>query len=1171
MFFRAFCRQSSFFSGLFLGVWLLILPGLLQGQAVVNLTVTGGNATTTCTDIFSGPDPQWSVNVEGEGWVTYPQNGACYQNPPNLQYEGIFPCPGDLPATIEVCFRAFEDDGFFCSPVTACNEEICQTFPVPAPGASSTHTLSLPAGGASEGQVQFMIETTGALAVNDDICAAIDLGVLPPGGSLGDPGLSAWTNECATNLNEPNPSANGWWSNDHGVWFTFTTSASPSAVIPLLVTNDPEGLGNNLHTQIAVYESGDGSCTGAFTLIKQAFTTASFDQLLLVECLQPNTTYYVLVDGSGLVDPAAITGYFGLGIYDGEIEEAGDTRCLSQNLGAIPDGGSVSALNQTNQCATGAGDPFIVAGLFGVGQGVWFEFTPPASGNVIIEIESDENFPQGFGAIDPEIALYHTSNNLCDGFRVLDTASYTGGDFFEAMEVECLDPGIPYWVLVDGSAFDDFGVFDIHITDGGNAPPSITIDTIVCFGESVSIGGNLYDATGSYAEAFPLGNGCDSTVFLNLSVQDELIATGVEAAPSSSIVFPNGIATVNVSGGGAPYTYLWTNGMTTDTLTGLSEGTYCVLVTDTLGCSDTACVTIELMLEPVIASLIADSVDCFGDSDGSLLIEATGGDAPYAVDWEALGSGDSGSTSLPVEGGTITLDDLAPDTYSVTLTDLNGTTTVVQGTISEPPLLEVTLDGQQDPSCFGSCDGQLSLSAQGGTPPYDFLWSNGQSVEDLTMACAGIYNLLLTDANGCTASLSATLVNPPEFIATATAVAPVTCFGGSDGSASVTTNGMPLSYAWDNGETTAAATQLTAGFHDVTVVNNDGCADTTGVNVVGPASPLAATIDISSPVSCNGGADGALELTPSGGAGSGYSALWQPGGAGLAISGLSAGSYEVTLTDDYGCTLTESFLLPEPQPIEVELVVSDATCAGNEQDGAIEILQAGGGAGPYLFGLSQGNLGNDSLFTGLTPNAYLVYVLDGLGCLESFPATVAPPPPLALQTSVDVAIRMGESTQLDAFTINDQNVLFSWSPPDSLSCTDCPDPLAFPLRTTGYTVTALDTVSLCSASGFLRVTVSEQRELYFPNVFSPDGDGRNDRFTLYGGPEVRLIKYLQIYNRWGSLVFERTNFLPGNEADGWDGTYRDKSLEPGVYLYFAEVEFLDGIVQKYGGDITLIR
>jgi gliding motility-associated-like protein len=251
--------------------------------------------------------------------------------------------------------------------------------------------------------------------------------------------------------------------------------------------------------------------------------------------------------------------------------------------------------------------------------------------------------------------------------------------------------------------------------------------------------------------------------------------------------------------------------------------------------------------------------------------------------------------------------------------------------------------------------------------------------------------------------------------------------------------------------------------------------------------------------------------------------------------------------------------------------VRDATCIGNEQDGEIELLEVTGGQAPYSFGLSQGNLGTDSLFSGLTPNGYLVYIEDGLGCVESFGVTVAPPPPLALETSGDVTIQMGEETQLEAFTIYDENVVFSWTPADSLSCADCPEPFAFPLRTSRYTVTALDTVSLCSAVDFLTVTVSQERNLFFPNIFSPDGDGRNDRFTLFAGPEVRQINSLQVYNRWGSLVYEQTNFPPGNISFGWDGTYKDKTLEPGVYLYFAEVEFLDGIVQKYGGDVTLVR
>ena len=157
---------------------------LLSAQVTLSVRVNSGNAATTCTDgIFGGtPDPQWRVNIENQGWTTYPQSGICFTNPPNTQYSETFNCQSNYPGSIQVCFRAFEDDGGACIVNETCLEQICQNFPTPAPGTSTTHTLSIPAG-ASTGSVNFTITASGGFtlpgAAFDVICNAVNLGVLP--------------------------------------------------------------------------------------------------------------------------------------------------------------------------------------------------------------------------------------------------------------------------------------------------------------------------------------------------------------------------------------------------------------------------------------------------------------------------------------------------------------------------------------------------------------------------------------------------------------------------------------------------------------------------------------------------------------------------------------------------------------------------------------------------------------------------------------------------------------------------------------------------------------------------------------------------------------------------------------------------------------------------------
>jgi hypothetical protein len=266
----------------------------LYSQVTLTVRINSGNSATTCTDGFFGgaPDPQWRVNIAGQGWTTYPQTGICFSNPPNTQFNETYDCPSAYPNTIQVCFRAFEDDGGACIVSESCLEQICQNYPVPAPGTSATYTLSI-ASGSSTGSVNFTIQATGGFTLPgstyDLICNAINLGTIPSGGSVGNDGLSNRGNYCATNTADPNP----WGgSNNQGVWFTFTTSSTPATTMRFNAVSDPQGFGDGLDLQLALYRSSNGTCTGALNLVREEYEGlgAIWDEEMFVDCLQPNTT-----------------------------------------------------------------------------------------------------------------------------------------------------------------------------------------------------------------------------------------------------------------------------------------------------------------------------------------------------------------------------------------------------------------------------------------------------------------------------------------------------------------------------------------------------------------------------------------------------------------------------------------------------------------------------------------------------------------------------------------------------------------------------------------------------------------------------------------------------------------------------------------------------------------
>jgi large repetitive protein len=457
--------------------WLLMLVACFVGselsaQVRLRVVVNSGSSATTCTDFIGQPDRQWRVNIGNQGWTTYPRSGICFTNTPNTQFDEEYLCPTDMPAQLQVCFRAFEDDGASCIVSEDCAETLCQNFVTPAPGTSATYTITIPPGGGnrSSGTVNFTISATGAFNLpgfaNDLICNAIDLGLLNAGSSVGNNGLSNYGNFCAGNAGDPAPT----WNNEQGVWFRFTTSSNPGAVIRIDATNDPQGRGDQIDLQLALYRSSNGTCTGGLTRIASEHDIPLYAEEMAVECLQPNTTYFLLVDGADNGIFGGQEGFFGLQIFDGGIRQAGDLICDAENLGQVPTGGSVGTpnLSRSNVCATNTGDP--TPGAWSAEQSVWFSFQAPASGHAIIEAESDLPAPFGTDAVDLQLALYSTNNNNCSGTLTYIDGTYSILGFDEELEARCLEPNRIYWIMVDGSGLNVDGIFDIRVRDGGIPP-----------------------------------------------------------------------------------------------------------------------------------------------------------------------------------------------------------------------------------------------------------------------------------------------------------------------------------------------------------------------------------------------------------------------------------------------------------------------------------------------------------------------------------------------------------------------------------------------------------------------------------------------------------------------------------------------------------------------------
>lgn len=1144
----------------------------ISAQTGLVLQVDSATINLTCGDLFGQPEPMWGVQVNGQGYQYYPQDGPCFEALPNQQFFTTVSCPSDLPAEIEVCFHGFENDPTFPPPISCdiapdCEATICQNFPIPATSGIHPLSLELPEGGDVTGTLYFTlgIESLNPPATNDLICDAIDLGTLEFNGFLGDLAAPVYNNYCATNIQEPNPFDNvaaGVFLNDQGVWFSFQTGPNPSNLVQIDVRSDPLNVGDEFDAQVALYQFPDDDCSATPRFLGSNSDNSSFDVQLRVTCIEPNTTYHILVDG-GQFGFESIEGPFSLRIIDPGVREGGDRRCEFEDLGVVPEDGIVETDGfRSNLCATDSDDPYVAA--FVSQHSVWFSFIAPSSGHVRIDALSD----QLIQPLDAQLAIYSPFNGTCvGGLRHLQS-QYIAGDQDESMEVSCLYGGQRYFVLVDGSGYQARGIFKLSISDEGDITPVVTVDTLICAGESVRVGFNTYTTSGNYIDTLNLKEGCDSIVHTNLTVGEPLVVDFEQTRYALGENAADAEAALAVSGGIGPYEITWCDGQLGPVATGLVGGTECcVTVTDAAGCNYQECYDIAYITG--VTPIYQDTtVACNGDANGVITLSAYGGLPPYIFAWQSADGQFSGSGAIDEDFQEVLLSDLPAGTYTFHIEDsYRDSTFTIQ--IREPAVLQAQLLEKQAITCNSGCDGRISMQISGGTTPYELVWSDGTTgTMNRPDLCAGMYTLSVTDARGCQTEIAATLEDPPTFTATAELLQEVSCYQGKNGKIGVRIeNGTAAQYEWSNGLNTPSQSDLPAGFYQLTVTSDQFCESVTEIELTQPDSPLSVSIDVVDPVSCGGETDGRLRASVDGP----YQMLnyqWSTGASSAEVNNLGAGDYFLLIRNDRGCTAADSFRLEEPPLIEARLSVRDITCLDPPESGIIYIDEVSGGLGDYRYSIDGDRFTDRPLINNLPGGEYALIVQDRGGCERQFPVSIQIPPELTVSLGNEVLeLDLGDSIQIAA-TANSRNVRFRWDHDPSLSGSQT---VVAPQISSHYRVQAEDTETLCRAEAVVFVQVNKRRRVYIPNAFSPNMDGNNDYFFIYGGNDIVSIASLRVFNREGHLVFQDRDFLPNDPIRSWDGTLNGQKLSSGVYVFVAEIKFVDGLTEIFKGDVALIR
>ncbi len=539
----------------------------------------------------------------------------------------------------------------------------------------------------------------------------------------------------------------------------------------------------------------------------------------------------------------------------------------------------------------------------------------------------------------------------------------------------------------------------------------------------------------------------------------EIIPTHIQCPGLST-----GAAELNISGNSGPYVINWSNGATTERIENLSAGTYIVEVSDANGKNLLKGVTINEPQEIEVAFNVRNLL-CFGASNGNIDISVSGGTMPYTFAWS------SGETTEDLEN-------ISAGEYFLVITDANNCVKEASVTVSEPSKLEIAAS-VQNANCFDESNGEIDLAVFGGTTPYFYQWSNGETSQDLFNLPANDYHLVIIDGNNC--ELKDTIVvEQPAALSANLEVTNVSC-NGADGKVDLeVVGGTPdYAYKWLNStgfinKTSKDISSLEPEQYTVEITDENGCQHNATAAV--ELSPIVEITPEVQNISCIDLQDGAINLGVTGGVAP-YSYLWSTGATSENIEALSPGSYDVTVADAAGCASNKVIVIEEPREIFFEFTIKPATCE-ETNDGAIALF-VGGGASPYTYDWSDGEILPERF--NLLAGRYTVNVTDSNGCQKEMTATV-----------------------------------------------DNKD-------------------KLC---------------LSVPKAFTPNGDTMNDTWELEQANIYPNMK-VRIFNRWGKILFESVGY-----SRPWDGTFEGKVVPAGTYYYTIDL----GIAgQEDAGSVTVIK
>ncbi|MFK7807530.1 MAG: gliding motility-associated C-terminal domain-containing protein [Saprospiraceae bacterium] len=744
--------------------------------------------------------------------------------------------------------------------------------------------------------------------------------------------------------------------------------------------------------------------------------------------------------------------------------------------------------------------------------------------------------------------------------------------------------GDGYAVLVNGTVYNEAnptGSETLMATTGCDSIVTVTLvfsDVLTgeenyfgCEGDgyAVSVNGTIYNEANPTGTETLMTATCDSIVMINLFFN----------APSSSEFTRDGCT------GDGFETFI--NGTLYNEVN--PTGTEILLNSNYLGCDST--VTVNLVFSDVLTGE-ENYFGCEGDGyavsvNGTLYNEAN----PTGTETLMTASCDSVVT--------INLVFNAPSSGEFTRAGCTGDgfETIINGTLyneANPTGTEI-LPNSNYLGCDSTVNVALSFSDEIVNDEFmttilcqdDFVAVNG-TIYDLDNP-SGTEIIVGGSAFGCDSVINVNLAFYPTVSASLSAAAFV-CPGDSTPITFNLEGGTNYNVAFDNNGTVVNLSNITDG-HTIMVAPTT----TTTYSILAVAElsipcntilpNTSITIDVSNitltatvdsdfdgfNVSCNDSADGAATAVADNGQAP-YQYDWSDGSTGAVQNTLAAGSYQITATDAAGCTAETAILLTAPTAIELTATAEAPSCFG-DIDGQLILDTIIGGTGPYEYSIDGFIYESVDTFPFVIPNLASgetqLFIQDINDCSIISNNTIPSAVENIISLGDDQEILLSEDYRLPTFTNFSVDTLI-WSTTEYMDCDTCLQPTVTPQFTTAYSIEAIDENG-CLVRDEVTITILKPRQVYIPNAFSPNGDGNNDFFTVFSDQAIQQVNYLRVFDRWGELVFQNMNFDPNNPQLGWNGDFKGKGMQPGVYVYVAEVLFVDGLVLLYEGDVTIMK